>query len=154
MIRRATVDDLPIVIELRLALLREHCDNPMYSRIRPDAHQRARPLFASQLSSPTEITLLAERDGVVIGILRCIDAAGSPLLDPPRYGYVTSAYVLPAERRTGVLSALFAHAERWSLDRGLTEMRLHSTPENEVAGAAWDALGFEVVEQLRFRRSE
>ena len=34
--------------------------------------------------------------------LRCMLAAGSPLLLPERYGYVSSAYVRPAARRRGV----------------------------------------------------
>jgi hypothetical protein len=31
-------------------------------------------------------------------------------------------------------------------------MRLHNTPENPLSSAAWQALGFEVVEILRMRR--
>ena len=159
LVRPATLADLSIVVDLRVALLREHATNPVYQRLRPDLKERARRLFASQLESEHEVTFLAEltRRGAgrsVVGILRCVDAAGSPLLYPPRYAYVASVYVLPEERQGGVLHALLDAAERWARDRGLREMRLHNAADNEVAGRAWQALGFEVVEVLRIKQLE
>ena len=150
-IRQASLDDLETVVELRLALLREHGTNPVYHRLRPDAPERARKLFAAQLCSVQEVTYLAEREGEVVGILRCAESAGSPLLYPAQYGYVSSVYVVPAARRHGVLKALLAHAVRWCEQRGLPEIRLHSTSDGESANAAWSALGFDIVEHLRVR---
>ena len=123
----------------------------MYGRLRDDAPARARRLFAAQLASTGEVTLLAERGGQTVGIARCIESAGSPLLDPPSYGYVSSVYVLPHARRAGVMRALIAHGERWCSARGLGELRLHSAAEHVESNAAWDSLGFAVVEHLRIR---
>jgi ribosomal protein S18 acetylase RimI-like enzyme len=150
-IRAATVDDVDVVTELRLALLREHGENAIYRRLRRDAEQKARPLYAAQLRSTQEVIFLAERGGETVGILRCVDTLGSPLLDPSRYGYVSSVYVRPVARRRGVLRALLEEAERWARGRGLTELRLHNAADNELAVAAWGELGFEIVEQLRLR---
>jgi len=61
-------------------------------------------------------------------------------------------YVVPRARRRGVLRALLAAAIEWCEARGLTELRLHNASDNAVANAAWDALGFRVVEHLRVRR--
>jgi len=151
-VRAATRADLPVVLELRLALLHEHDDNLIYHRLRPDARERGRELFGNQLVSPHEVTLLAEIEGRVVGILRCIESKGMPLLYPSRYAYVSSVYVVPRARRAGVVRALLADAILWCEARGLTEMRLHNAAENEVANAAWHALGFEVVEHLRVRQ--
>ena len=41
-IRRATIYDLDVVVELRLALLREYAEHPVYGRLRPDATKRIR----------------------------------------------------------------------------------------------------------------
>jgi ribosomal protein S18 acetylase RimI-like enzyme len=150
-VRPATLDDLETVVSLRLALLREHGTNPVYRRLRPDAPERARKLFGAQLGSSHEVTFLAERHGDVVGILRCVESVGSPLLFPAQYGYVSSVYVVPEARRRGVLKALLAQAVRWCEWRGLPEMRLHSTSDGESANAAWTALGFEVVEHLRVK---
>jgi GNAT superfamily N-acetyltransferase len=150
-VRAATVEDLDTVVALRVALLREHKNNPVYRHLRPDVTSRARRLFAQQLNSPGEVTFLAERDGRAIGILRCVESAGSPLLLPAQYAYVSSVYVLPEARRTGVLTALMEHAEAWAREAGLEEFRLHSVATSDATNSAWDALGFEIVEHLRTR---
>ncbi len=150
-VREATLDDLSVVVELRLALLREHDRNPIYRRLRPDAPERARRLFAAQLRAPGEVIFLAERDSRAIGILRCVQTSGLPLLFPSRHGYISSVYVAPGERRRGVLRALFSRAIDWCRARGLREVRLHSAAENDAANAVWDALGFRIVEHLRVR---
>ncbi|MEP7000813.1 MAG: GNAT family N-acetyltransferase [bacterium] len=151
-VREATVRDLEAVIELRLALLREHPDHPIYGRLRPDVTTRAHELFANQLRSGTESIFLAEREGIVAGILRCVESVGSPLLDPARYVYVSSVYVRPEVRRRGVLRALLRAADKWARQRGLDQMRLHNVAGSESAEGAWAALGFDVVEQVRVRK--
>jgi len=150
-VRAANLGDLSSVVELRLALLREYGDDPLYKRLRDDARQRARELFYSQLMSPNETMLLAERRGRAVGILRCVDSPGSPLLLPERYCYVSSVYVVPEERRRGVLRALVAAAERWCEQRGIDEMRLHNASSSSVAADVWSAFGFEIVEHVRRR---
>lgn len=151
-VRPAAAADLPTVLDLRLALLAEHDASPLYGRLRADARDRAEPLYAAQLASPWEITLLAEVGGRVVGILRCLDAQGASLLLPERYAYVSSVYVRPEVRGRGVLRALMAGAERWAQVRGLDEMRLHNATDNPVASAVWEGMGFEAVEVLRIRR--
>lgn len=151
-VRRATSADLDTIVALRLALLREYDDHPIYGRLRADAEQRARPMFAAQLESPNEVIFIAEENDVAVGILRCVESATSPLLMPDRYCYVSSAYVRPDLRQKGVLHELFDRAVSWCRERGLTEMRLHNVGTRESSAAAWTALGFEVVEQVRVLR--
>jgi GNAT superfamily N-acetyltransferase len=150
-VRAASSADLEAVVALRLALLREAHASPVYGRLRPDAGRRARRLFRLQLDSEGEVTFLAEQDRSPIGILRCVESHGSPLLEPDRYAYVSSVYVVPEARRTGVLRRLLDCALEWCVTRGLDEMRLHSVAGAE-ANAAWDTLGFEVVEHLRVKK--
>ncbi len=145
------MDDLSIVIELRLALLAEHSGSPLYGRLRKDVSERARRLYRAQLVSQGEVIFLAAIGDETVGVLRCIDAVGSVLLEPPRYGYISSVYVRPAVRRSGVLHALMSAAESWCEARGLDELRLHNDAANLVAGATWERLGFKVVEVLRAR---
>ncbi|HKP14896.1 MAG TPA: GNAT family N-acetyltransferase [Gemmatimonadaceae bacterium] len=150
-VRSATPRDLDAVVALRIALLREHPDHPIYGRLRPEIDRRARDLFSAQLRARTETILLAEIAGEVVGIIRCVESIGSPLLEPARYAYVSSAYVRPDMRRRGVLRALMTEVERWSRARGLDQMRLHNVAGSEAAERAWDALGFAIVEQVRTR---
>ena len=153
-VRRATSDDLDVVVALRLALLREYHDHPIYGRLRPDAERLARPIFAAQLDSDLEAVFLAEADAEAIGLLRCVETAASPLLDPDRYCYLSSVYVRPEWRRRGVLRALFDAVTAWCRSRGLTEVRLHNVGSRAASAATWDSMGFEVVEQVRVRKLE
>jgi ribosomal protein S18 acetylase RimI-like enzyme len=139
-VREASTRDLDAVVSLRLALLREHPDHPIYGRLRTDITPRARELYTAQLRSTHEAIFLAERESQVLGILRCVESAGSPLLEPERYAYVSSVYVRQEARRTGEQRA-----------RGLEQMRLHNVAGSVEAEGAWGALGFEVVEQVRVR---
>ena len=150
-VRRAISSDLRSVVDLRLALLREHPEHPVYGRLHGDVEARAREIFASQLKADGEAIFLACMDSTAVGIIRCVEMIGSPLLEPARYAYVSSAYVRPAFRRQGVLRALLATAERWSRERGLDQMRLHNVAGSPGAEGAWSALGFSVVEQVRVR---
>ena len=150
-VRPATLDDLSAIVELRLALVHEYHDHPFYARLRASPRERAYELYRNQLASPLETMFLAERGGEVIGLLRCVDTATSPVLLPERYCYVSSVYVVPAERKKGVLRALIAAAEEWCDARGLTEMRLHNSIFSREARQAWAAMGFEVVEEVRRR---
>ena len=151
-VRRATIDDLDVVVALRIALLREYPDHPVYGRLRPDAEMRAHAIFAAQLGSDNEVVFLAEQRGTTVGLLRCVETVSSPLLEPDRYCYISSVYVHPEWRRKGALRLLFASAQEWCRKRGLAEMRLHNVGSRRGTAAAWDALGFEVIEQVRIRR--
>ena len=151
-VRRAQLSDLETIVELRLSLLREYAENPLYGRLRPDAEARAHDLYRAQLTSPLEAIFVAEAEAGVVGILRCVDTPSSPLLDPERYCYVSSAYVRPEWRRRGVLRALLERAIAWCDERGIDEMRLHNAASSIAATEAWQALGFDVVEQVRRRK--
>jgi GNAT superfamily N-acetyltransferase len=151
-VRRATTADLDTVVALRLALLREYSDHPVYGRMRHDAESAAHDVFARQLESSHETSFLAVLDSAPVGLMRCVEAAASPLFVPDRYCYVSSVYVRPEHRRHGVLRALLARARDWCAERGLAEMRLNSVGSHTNAAAAWDALGFDVVEQVRILR--
>lgn len=150
-VRAATLGDLDAIVELRLALLREYADHPFYAHLRPDVRLRAYELYRAQVSSPYETIFIAERSRRVVGVLRCVDTATSPVLLPERYCYISSAYVADGERKKGVLRALMGAAETWCDERGLGEMRLHNSSGSRDARAAWSALGFEVVEEVRRR---
>jgi GNAT superfamily N-acetyltransferase len=150
-IRRAESSDLATVVSLRLALLREYGDHPLYADLHPDVVDRAFELYHAQIASSDERLFLAEMNREAVGILRAVDMRGSPLVLPERYCYVSSVYVVPSARRQGVMRALVHAAERWCEERGLGEMRLHNASSSPAAAAAWAALGFDVVEVVRRR---
>lgn len=143
--------DAERIAELRLALLGEHRSNAIYSRLRRDAPARAVELTKEQMASDREAMFVATKGERIVAVIRCIDQRGHRLLRPARFALISTVYVEPAARRRGVLRMLLDAAMTWSRQRGLTEMRLQNAIDNPLALAAWDALGFRVVEQIRLR---
>jgi hypothetical protein len=70
-VRRATVADLSVVVELRLALLREYAHHPVYGRLHEDVESRARPVFEQQIKATDQAIFLSAM-------------ARSPVLRAPR----------------------------------------------------------------------
>lgn len=150
-VRVADASHLDVIVALRLALLREERRSPLFARPRRDAAELARTLSAQQLAMPTEVTLLAWDGARAVGLLRCTISRGTRLVRPTRYGFLTSAYVLPSHRRRGVLRALLDAAEQWCRARGLREVRLHCTVENAEGQDVWERLGYRPSEVVRRR---
>jgi GNAT superfamily N-acetyltransferase len=152
-VRPAGLHDIETIVRFRIALLKEHAQNPIYGRLRDDAAERAHRTTPMYLASGREITWIAMDDKIPVGMLRCIEGRGSPLLRPARFGYIASVFVVASHRRRGILHQLVDAATVWCRARGIHEMRLHSTPENDAANAAWERLGFVTVEYLRRRET-
>ena len=150
-VRRATLKDLPTIVSLRLALLREEARNPFFATPHPDAEARALHLTRAELTTPGEVFLVAVRNRSIMGMLRCRAVRRTPLVAESRQAVITTVYVVPEHRRTGVLRALLAAADRWCRRQGLTDMRLQCALSNSVGRSAWESLGFAPAETLYLR---
>ncbi len=150
-VRRGTLKDLSAIVALRLALLREEARNPFFANPHADAEERALQLTRAELTTPGEVFLIGIRNQSIVGMLRCRAVRRTPLVAASRQAVVTTVYVVPDHRRTGVLRALLAAADRWCRRQGLTDMRLQCALSNDVARSAWESLGFAPAETLYLR---
>jgi GNAT superfamily N-acetyltransferase len=151
LVRRASIRDLEAVTALRLALLGEESGNPLFAHPHPDASRRALRLTRMQMATPGQVLLVATRRDDIVGVLRCREVRRTPLVTDSRQAIVTTAYVIPAERRSGVLRALLSAADRWCKQRNLSGMRLHCSLNNGTGRRAWESLGFAAAEVLYVR---
>lgn len=150
-VRHATPADLEAVVAMRLALLREEVRNPFFANPHPDAGRRAHRLTKAELTAPGQVFLVAVRGDAVVGMLRCRAVRRSLLVADARQAVVTTVYVVPSQRRGGVLRALLQAADRWCRQHHLTGMRLQCALSNDVGRKAWEALGFKPAELLYLR---
>jgi len=150
-VRRATARDLAAIVELRLALLRGERRNPFFAEPHPDAARRAARLTYAECAAPDQVLLVAMRDHDVVGMLRCRAVRRTPLVANARQAVVSTVYVLPSERRSGVLRALLGAADRWCRRHRLSGMRLQCALANDVGRRAWESLGFRPAELLYLR---
>lgn len=150
-VRAATVDDLKAIAAMRLALLQEEAENPFFANPHPDSARRTLRLTQSELETPGQVFLLATRGRDAVGMLRCRAVQRTPLVAEARQAVVTTAYVVPSERRKGVLRALVAAADRWCESNDLPAMRLQCSLTNDVGQKAWESLGFQPAEVVYLR---
>ena len=150
-VRRAGSRDLEDVVAMRLALLREEARNPFFANPHPDAARRAHRLTREELTAPGQVFLVALRDGETVGMLRCRVIHRSPLVADARQAIVTTVYVAPSQRKTGVLRALLESADRWCRQHRIGAMRLQCALTNDVGRKAWESLGFKPAELLYLR---
>jgi GNAT superfamily N-acetyltransferase len=153
-IRRASAGDVATIARLRLALLREEGNSPLYAHPHPRALQQARDLTRQQLARPNEVFLLAARGESVVGVLRVREQARAALVRDLRVATITTAYVLPQERRRGALRALLCAADAWCGERGIGSLQLRCGAGNIAAQRAWRALGFSTVAVLMTRQRD
>jgi len=145
------VKDLPAIVGLRMALLGEEVRNPLFADPHPDAARRAARLTRTELAARDQVLLMAIRDHDVVGMLRCRAIRRSPLVADARQAIVTTVYVVPSRRRSGVLRALLGAADSWCRRHRLSGMRLHCSLTNDVGRRAWESLGFSPAEVLYLR---
>lgn len=104
---------------------------------------------------PSVHLVAIDTDGTLIGFVEAALRSVADGCDPARpVGYVEGWYVDEAHRRQGVGAALIRAGEDWARAQGCTEMASDSLLDNELAHAAHQALGFEIVDRVvQFRKS-
>lgn len=150
-VREATGADVDTIAAMRMALLHEESRSALFADPHPDAAARTLRITSAQLMDDDQVFLLAICGTEPVGTIRCAIASGTPVLRESMRGFLTAAYVAPRFRRQGVLRALVEAAAAWCASRDVHDLRLHCTRENDEGNAAWEALGFEVVEVVRRR---
>jgi GNAT superfamily N-acetyltransferase len=150
-VRRATSRDLEAIVALRLALLAEEAGNPLFAHPHPDATRRALRLTRGELAAKGQVLFVGTRGGEVVGMLRCRAVRRTPLVADSRQAIVTTVFVVPAARRSGVLRALLGAADRWCRRHRLSGMRLQCALANQTGRRAWESLGFRPAELLYLR---
>ena len=141
-IRRGTIADLPMVIELSGELAEWQRDWRVF-RLRGSLPREMERRYRLALSGgDEEVLFVAEVEGRVAGM-----AEGS-LVRPSTFSdelavELSSVYVRPDLRGRGIGRALTAEVARFARGAGVERVTLRTFVQNEPAVASWAALGFE-----------
>jgi GNAT superfamily N-acetyltransferase len=147
MIRTASVDDLPVIVRLKLLMIEEAGLANLFAE---DVSTRALTRYAALYAAGTAQHFIVEQD------TRIIACAGAFLKDdlpfcfhrPPVYGFIGDVYTEPAHRRQGYARQLTLKAIDWLRSQGVQMIRLLATPE---ARPLYTALGFESSDEMVLR---
>lgn len=145
-IRRATPNDLEVVLELSLAEL-EYSSYVGSTVVRPDAAATKRRALADRLAHASPIWL-AERDGIAVALAECAIVSSEPgtaaaaRLPRGRWGYVNCVSVLPGARGTGIGRQLVAHVHQELYRMGAVGTYLYYNPPNPLSSVFWPRHGY------------
>ena len=145
-IRNATVDDVPPLIELERVLPLHLAGSPVFSRLGVDPDDEIEAELRADLVDPKYRFFVAEHEGRVIGTsIGCsleLSSGSSGLSRPDHAGFLAYAAVLPAARGLGAGRALGEAVLAWARDEGYRSIGTDWRSTNIEADRAWRAMGF------------
>ncbi len=139
-VRRADANDLDT-----LALLFD-AYRQFYKQ--PSAVALARAFLAERIANDESVVLIAEHDGVAIGLTQLY-----PLFSSVRLGrawLLNDLYVAPQARRFGAARALLDAACAFARERGALGLELETGLDNVTAQALYRSAGWKLGENLHF----
>lgn len=145
-IRMAKREDIPTLAELELVLPRHSQASPVFSPLEPPSLEEARAELESDWGDPKYTIFVAEHEGRVIGssvgVALEISSGHSPIMRPPRAGFLGFAAVLPEARGLGAGRALGEAVLAWTRDAGYDWATTDWRSTNLEAARTWPTLGF------------
>lgn len=137
-IREATLDDLPTLLEFEQGVI--EAERPM------DPGLKEGPInyydIEQLINSPDIRLAVAEIDGKLIGCGYARIETSKPYLNYDRQSYLGFMYVLPDFRGKGINQLILDNLYKWTLSRGVIEVRLEVYPTNPAAIRAYAKAGF------------
>jgi ribosomal protein S18 acetylase RimI-like enzyme len=108
---------------------------------------RSQQWFSEALENPDVLLLVAEHDGMMVGLLTGLVRQNPdlPMFVPRRWLAVDNVAVLSAYRRLGIGRALMEQAHAWAQAQRLTEVELTVWEFNQEALAFYETLGYTTI---------
>lgn len=145
-VRAATLDDVPPLIELERVLPVHLAGSPVFSRLGVDTDEEIEAELRSDLVDSTYQFYVAEHEGRVIGTsVACsleVSSGSVGLSRPDRAAFLAYAAVLPDARGLGAGRALGDAVLAWSRDNGYRSVATDWRSTNVEADRAWRGMGF------------
>jgi GNAT superfamily N-acetyltransferase len=131
-IRRATRSDIDIIIEYRIAFLKEIQGTPSLEQ-ESYVRQTLRQYFTNALQNDTFISWIAENNNTPIGFSGMVlrDQPGTFEMPHGKTGYILNMFTVKEFRKKGVGSLLFQRLIEEAKERKLDRVELHATNEGE-----------------------
>jgi GNAT superfamily N-acetyltransferase len=155
-IRLAEREDIPALAELELVLPRHSRGSPVFSTLELPTLEEAQSELESDWGDPKWTIFVAEHEGRVIGssigVALEISSGHSPLMRPPKAGFLGFAAVLPDARGLGAGRALGEAVLAWTRDAGYEWAATDWRSTNLEADRTWPTLGFRPTFRRLHRR--
>lgn len=139
-VRRATVDDVPVLATLTAAAVEEQRDSrggPVWS-VREAREVPAEPSLKASLDDPSQLVLAGTIDDVVVGYAA---VRTEDLRDGTRLGVITDIYTEAGAREVGIGELLIDEALAWCTEQGCRGVDALALPGNRETKNFFETAG-------------
>lgn len=141
-IRKATFEDLGVILELWDKMMDEHQRRDPRIRLTEGALAAYRSYLSYHLVHSESCVRVAEGPAGVVGFCLLTINRNLPMFHPERYGYLSDLAVEGSWRRQGIGRALLADVSRWLAGMNVHSIQLQYYSFNGAGEAFWRAMGF------------
>jgi len=143
---RATLADIPAVVELCMLVEQQHEDYwPLRWQRRPGIREGYTGWLSRRLGEPRMLNFVA-RDpalkGAVVGAVLATIEKEIPIYTYAEYAFIQDMAVRESHRRRGIAQELLAHVAAWARSFDLNQVRLMVAHQNPAGRAAFIKAGF------------
>ena len=142
-IRKATLEDVPVLAKLGVMLAKEHRKLSKRVKIR-GREKRLLSEYKKEIENPKNAIFVAIKDNKIVGYIECfVDDSFIEFYNYPR-GFIGELYVLKLYRRKSIGKKLLNRALKWFKSKKLKEVRLEVFAENISAIKLYKKKTFEI----------
>ena len=145
-IREATVDDIVTLLSFEQGIV--VAERPFDPTLK--AHPNHYYDIKGMIEDPLVQLVVAEKNGELIGSGYARIEKSKHYLRHERHAYLGFMYVEPRWRGKNINRMIIEHLRRWSISKGITELRLEVYCDNVPAIKAYERAGFsKLMVQMR-----
>ncbi len=132
--------DKIIVLWERLMRFHENCVSDFV--LNKDAKQKMTAYLQSFFNSQEKTVFVAEQSNEIVGYIFGLIKNKAPVFEENVVGEIGDTFVREDMRGKGVGEELVKTVLEWVKQKGLKNVELNMYPDNKVADAFWDKMGF------------
>jgi L-amino acid N-acyltransferase YncA len=145
-IRKGRLADGPAVVEMWQELIDYHSDKFCYDMAMVDeAPDIWLKWYNTHVRSGKRLALVAEFDGRLVGYLTASIESRAELFKRNVKVHIYDTYVVEELRGQGIGTAMMDELNRWVKDKGVDQITVYISSENENGLAFWHASGYKDV---------
>src|SRR5437588_2036063 len=153
-LREASQEDYEAVCALLAQVDRLHAEAlPEFFRS-VEGPARSREWFAAILADEHAALFVAEQQGTLLGLIRCLVrmTPALPMVIPRRFVQIEDLVVGEPFRHQGVGQTLLERVHQWACEQGITEVELGVWEFNADARALYEHLGYRTQRRVMIQR--
>ncbi len=146
-IRNARRGDIPSLMMLWEALMRENVAKDPRLELHPRAREHMAAQFASWLQDRERFVVVAEEGGrMVVGYAAAAIKEAGEWHVPSRIAEITDCFVAPPRRRLGIARRLIGRLLDTLNEKDIDAVQLQTAAKNPDSVRFWESMGWEVME--------